>query len=200
MINISHDYKVLITPFSYHHSIVKLIILLNDCNELVLPISLGNHRVLNKYSTLQGYKPNNTTHAGPGAPRVAIIHDMTKRSGWVLPPLVSSSTCLPRRTRRGWPEHYPIVDPWSEVRYRPTHRHTKLPSLGIPYIPYVPVHNSNLLTGARWSVFNWLRQGLPPWSSEYQIRPLSFLPIQYSPLSPNCFDRSLIMPTIWSPC
>jgi hypothetical protein len=37
-------------------------------------------------------------------------------------------------------------------------------------------------------------RGLPPWSSEYQIRPLLFLPIQYSPFSPNCHDRSPIMP------
>jgi hypothetical protein len=29
------------------------------------------------------------------------------------------------------------------------------------------------------------RRGLPPWSSEYQIRPLPFLPIQYSPFSPQ---------------
>jgi hypothetical protein len=27
------------------------------------------------------------------------------------------------------------------------------------------------------------RRGLPPWSSEHQIRPLPFLPIQYSPFS-----------------
>jgi hypothetical protein len=29
------------------------------------------------------------------------------------------------------------------------------------------------------------RWGLPPWSSEFQIRPRVLLPIQYSPLSPN---------------
>jgi hypothetical protein len=40
------------------------------------------------------------------------------------------------------------------------------------------------------------RQGLPPRSSEYQIRPLPFLPIQYSPFSPNCPTRSPIMSTI----
>jgi hypothetical protein len=33
--------KVVLTPFSYHPSIVKLIILLNDCNGQVLPISEG---------------------------------------------------------------------------------------------------------------------------------------------------------------
>jgi hypothetical protein len=27
------------------------------------------------------------------------------------------------------------------------------------------------------------RRGLPPWSSEYQIRPLILFPIQYSPFS-----------------
>jgi hypothetical protein len=39
---------------------------------------------------------------------------------------------MPRRIHRGWAEHYPIIHPWSEVRYCPTHRHTKLLSLGIP--------------------------------------------------------------------
>jgi hypothetical protein len=37
------------------------------------------------------------------------------------------------------------------------------------------------------------KQGLSPWSSEFQIRPLPFLPIQYSPFSPNCPARSPIM-------
>jgi hypothetical protein len=51
---------------------------------------------------------------------------------------------------------------------------------------YALVHNSNLLTGPRRSVLNWHKWGLPPWSSEFQIRPLPFLPIQYSPLFANC--------------
>jgi hypothetical protein len=53
-------------------------------------------------------------------------------------------------------------------------------------IPYAPVHNSNLLIGARQSVLNRHRRGLPPWSSEFWIRSLILLPIQYSPFSPNC--------------
>jgi hypothetical protein len=44
------------------------------------------------------------------------------------------------------------------------------------------------------------RQGLPSWSSEFQIRPLPFLPIQYCPLFPNCLARSRIIPTIRSSC
>jgi hypothetical protein len=62
----------------------------------------------------------------------------TSRVGSYLA-LVPSSTCMPRQTHCGWPEHYPIVHLWNEVRYRPTHRHTKLLSLGIPYVPYESV-------------------------------------------------------------
>jgi hypothetical protein len=39
---------------------------------------------------------------------------------------------------------------------------------------------------------NRYRRRLPPWSSEFQIRPLPFLPIQYSLFSPNCPTRSHI--------
>jgi hypothetical protein len=53
---------------------------------------------------------------------------------------VLSSTRMPRWTHRGWLKHYLIVHSWSEVWYHPTHRHTKLLSLEIPYVPYVSVH------------------------------------------------------------
>jgi hypothetical protein len=112
--------------------------------------------------------------------------------------LVPSSTRMPRPTHCRWPEHYPIVHPWSEARYHRTRHHMKLLSLEIPYVLYAPVDNSNLLTGVRQSVTNRLRWGLPPWSSEYRIRPLSFLPIQYSQLSTKCPARSQIMLTIRS--
>jgi hypothetical protein len=41
LINISHDYHVVINPYSSDHSIMKLTILRNDCNGQVLPISEG---------------------------------------------------------------------------------------------------------------------------------------------------------------
>jgi hypothetical protein len=53
--------------------------------------------------------------------------------------LVPSSTRMPRRTHRGWPEYYPIIHLWSEVRYLPTPWHTKLLSLKILYVPYAPI-------------------------------------------------------------
>jgi hypothetical protein len=64
---------------------------------------------------------------------------LTSRAGSYLA-LVPSSTRMPRQTHREWPEHYPIVHLWSEVRYHPTHRHTKLLSLGIPYVLYASIH------------------------------------------------------------
>jgi hypothetical protein len=41
LININHDYNVVIDPYIYHHIIMKLIILRNHCNGQVLPISEG---------------------------------------------------------------------------------------------------------------------------------------------------------------
>jgi hypothetical protein len=53
--------------------------------------------------------------------------------------LVPSSTRMPQRTHRGWPDTIPY-NIHKEVGYRPTRQHTKLLSLGIPYVPYVSVH------------------------------------------------------------
>jgi hypothetical protein len=46
---------------------------------------------------------------------------------------------MPRQTHRGWPDTIPY-NIHKEVGYRPTQRHVKLLSLGIPYVPYAPVH------------------------------------------------------------
>jgi hypothetical protein len=106
--------------------------------------------------------------------------------------LVSYSTHMPRRTHRGWPDTIPY-NIHKEVGYRPTRRHAKLLSLGIPYVSYAPVHSMLVHQGLTDVGLNWHRRGLPPWSSEYQIRSLILLPVQYSPFSPNCPARSPIM-------
>jgi hypothetical protein len=66
-------------------------------------------------------------------PRVTIVHDTSYLT------LVPSSTCMPQRTHRGWPDtiSYNIH---KEVGYRSTRWHVNLLSLGIPYVPYVAVH------------------------------------------------------------
>jgi hypothetical protein len=91
--------------------------------------------------------------------------------------LVPSSTCMPQRTHRGWPEHYPIIQLWSEVRYHPTHRHTKLLNLGSPYVMYASLHFKCLFiqtqsTGALIDTGGGYHLGAPNlWS-----RPLSTFP------------------------
>jgi hypothetical protein len=55
------------------------------------------------------------------------------------------------------------------------------------------VHSDTIDAG-----LNRHRRKLPPWSSEYQIIPLTFLSIKYSLISPNCPARSLIIPIIQS--
>jgi hypothetical protein len=70
---------------------------------------------------------------------VATVHDAVKESGRVLPRLVPSSTCMPRRTHRGWPDTI-LYNIHKEVGYHSTWRHTKLLNLGIPYVSYASVH------------------------------------------------------------
>jgi hypothetical protein len=70
--------------------------------------------------------------------------------------LVPSSMRTPRRIHRGWPKHYPIIHPLSEVSYRPTPRHMKLLRLGIPYVPYASVHLKCLFNRAQpmWALID----------------------------------------------
>jgi hypothetical protein len=53
--------------------------------------------------------------------------------------LVLSSTRMPRRAHRGWPDTI-LYNIQKEVGYHPTRRHMKLLSLGIPYVSYVSVY------------------------------------------------------------
>jgi hypothetical protein len=55
---------------------------------------------------------------------------------------------MPRRTHRGWPDTIPY-NIHKEVGYRPTWRHAKLLSLGIPYIPYAAIHFKCLFNRAQ---------------------------------------------------
>jgi hypothetical protein len=85
LIIINHDYHVVIDPYSYHHIIMKLIILrLNTANkpspmsESVTEIRINN----------QPYKGINLTTRhmqARRAPQVATIHDVAKKLGRVLP-------------------------------------------------------------------------------------------------------------------
>jgi hypothetical protein len=134
------------------------------------------------------------------APRVATIHDMTKKPSRVLPrpsavfhAYASADTPWVTRTL----SHYTFVK-WGKVSSNfLTHEATQFGNFMSRMRQYIQML---VQQGSTDVGLNWHRQGLPPWSSEYQIRPLPFLPIQYSSFSPNCPIRSPIMPFIRSSC
>jgi hypothetical protein len=173
MININHDYKVVIYPYNYHHINMKLIILRNNYNGQVLPISEGNHGDLNQQSTLQGYKPDNTTHAGPEGTTGGTSSQCGQRDEQG-PPHPSAVFHAYASADTPWVAH--ALSHFTPVRYgriaSVSAAHEVTQFAGPHKIPYAPVHNSNLLIGARRSVLNRHRRGLPPWSFEFQIRPL----------------------------
>jgi hypothetical protein len=103
--------------------------------------------------------------------------------------LVPSFTRMPRWTHHGWPKHYPIVHPWSEVWYHPTHRHTNLLSLGIPYVLYASLHfkclfirtqSTRALTDTGWGYQlgapNFISDHSPPFPPSILHFPLIALP------------------------
>jgi hypothetical protein len=100
-------------------------------------------------------------------PRMAIVHDAVKESGRAYLALVPSSTRMPRWTHCGCLDTIPY-NIHKEVRYCPTWWHTKLLSLGIPYVPYASVHFKCMFIRNQptWAL-NDTGGGIPPWSSEF---------------------------------
>jgi hypothetical protein len=196
LIIINHDYNVVINPYSYHHIIMMLITLQNDCNGQVSPISEGIVETWVNLNLARVITWQHNTHRPRRHPEWQQFMTTIKESSrahltqvHVFHAYASADTL--------WMAH--ALSRVSSMRCgrlssnSVTVKASKF--AGSHKIPYAPVHNSNLLTEAKRSVLNWHRHWLPPWSSEYQIRPLLFLPIQHSPYFPNCPARSPIMPT-----
>jgi hypothetical protein len=139
LIIINHDYKVVIDPYSYHHIIMKLIILCLNTTNKPSPMSEGVTEIQINNQPCKGI---NLTTRHMQTQRHHKWQPFTtqskSRAGSYLT-LVLSSTCMPRRTHRGLPGTIPY-NIHKEVGYCPTRRHVKLLSLGIPYILYAPVH------------------------------------------------------------
>jgi hypothetical protein len=127
-------------------------------------------------------------------------HMFTMRSkSWVGSKLtlVSSSTRMPRWTHRGWPKHYPIIHPWSEVRYRPTRRQTKLLSLQVPIKSRMRQYTTQTCSSGPDD------RSLTDIGGGYHLEALNFrsdhsssFPFSILPCPPNCPARSPIMPFI----
>jgi hypothetical protein len=194
--NINLDYNVVINRYSSHHSIMKLIILRLNILNKPSPMSEG---VLEIRINNQPYKVINLTtrhtHA-QRAPRVATIHDEVEETIRAHLTLVHvfhayASVDTP------WVAH--ALSHFTSIRYgriasvSAAHNATQFGDSMSRMHQYIQmlVQQGSTDTG-----LNRLRWGLPPRSSEYQIRPLPFLPIQYSPFSCNCPARSPIIPFI----
>jgi hypothetical protein len=85
LIIINHDYDVVIGPYSYHHIIMKLIILcLNTANK-PSPMSEGVTEIWINNQPCKGINLTTRHTQARRAPWVATIHDVTKKLGRVLP-------------------------------------------------------------------------------------------------------------------
>jgi hypothetical protein len=128
---------------------------------------------------------------------VAIIHDMTKKPSRVLPhpsaifhAYASADTPWVARTL----SHCTPVKQGKVSSNLSTHKATQFGDSICPVCVstfQMLVHLDPTDTG-----LNRYRWGLPPCSFKFHIKPLTLLPIQYSPLSPNCPTWSPIMLTI----
>jgi hypothetical protein len=110
---------------------MKIELLLNDCNRQVLPISEG---ITETRANLNLIRKITWQHDTREPCRQHEWQQFTTRSkSWAgsYLTLVPSSTRMPRRTHRGYPDTIPY-NINKEVGYRPTRQHTKLLSLWDP--------------------------------------------------------------------
>jgi hypothetical protein len=188
-------------PYSYHHIIMKLVILRLDSVNKSSPISEGVVEIWINNHPCKGINLTTRHTRARRTPRVAIVHDAIKEMMrahltlvHVFHTYVSADT--------PWVAH--ALSHYTSVRYgriasvSAAHDAAQFRDSICPVcvsIFQMLVRSDPTDTGLKRH-----RRGLPPWSSEFQIRPLPFLPIQYSPFSPNCPARSPIMPSIRSFC
>jgi hypothetical protein len=99
-------------------------------------------------------------------PRVSTVHNAIKETIRTDLTLVHVFHMY-ALTDTPWVAH--ALSYFTSVRYgRPVSAAHEATQFAGPHkIPYAPVHNSNLLIGARRSVLNRHRWGLPPWSSKF---------------------------------
>jgi hypothetical protein len=107
---------------------MKLIILRNDCNEQVLPISEGITETRANLNLARVITWQHDTRGPEGHHGWQQFTTRSKSRAGSYLALVPSSTRMPQRTHRGWPDTIPYHI-HKEVRYRPTRWHMKLLSL-----------------------------------------------------------------------
>jgi hypothetical protein len=167
----SDDYKVVITPNSYHHiMITKLIILHLDSVNKPSPMSESVTEIQINSQPCKGVNQKTWHTQAQGAPWVVTIHDVTKKPGRVLPrPSVvfhmyaSADTLWVAQTL----SHY-TPEIWGKVSSNSaTHKATQFgDSICLVCVStfQMLVHSDPTDVG-----LNQHRQGLSLWSSEFMI-------------------------------
>jgi hypothetical protein len=142
---------------------MKVELLLIDCNGQVLPISEGNRGDSSQFKPCKGINLTTQHMRARRASRMAIVHNAVKetiRAHLTLVHVFHEYASVDTR----WVAH--ALSYFTPVRYgriasvSAVHKANQF--VGRRKIPYVLVHNSNLLIGARRSILNGHRQGLPP--------------------------------------
>jgi hypothetical protein len=138
-------------------------LLLNDCNGQVLPISEGITETRANLNLSRVITWQHDTRELWRHHEMTTVHDVIKGSGRVLPrscavfhAYVSADKPWVARTL----SHCIPMKQGKVSSSSSTHEATQF--VGPQKLLYAPVHNSNLLNEARWSVVNRHRQGLPP--------------------------------------
>jgi hypothetical protein len=166
---------------------MKLVILCLDVANKLSPMSDGVAEIQMKNQPCKGINQTTWRTQARKAPWVATMHDMTKemiRAHLTLVHVFHTYASMDT----SWVAH--ALSRCTLVRYGRIafvsmgHAATQFGDFLCP----VCVNTFQLFVhlDPTDAGLNWHRRGLWPWSSKFQIRALPFLPIQYSPLSPNC--------------
>jgi hypothetical protein len=152
----------------------------------------GCHRDSNQYKTLQDINLATRHMWTMKAIRVATFCDDYQRVE-SDPPYPSAIFHVKTLTGSPWVartlSQYHL---WSTVGCHPTQRPPKLLSLRDPINLICASTKSILFIGARWSVLNRHKRGLPPSKLRIWKQTNLNLPVRYSPLSTSCPVRSHI--------
>jgi hypothetical protein len=156
---------------------MKVELLLNDCNGQVLPISEGTTEIRINSQPCKGINLTTRHTQAWRAPRVAIIHDVTKKSGRVLPHrsvVFHTYASMDKPWVARTLSHYTSVKRGKVSSNSLTHEATQF--VGPHKISYALVHNSNLLIGVRRSVLNRHRRGYHLGAPNFRSDHSSFFP------------------------
>jgi hypothetical protein len=187
LINISHDYNVVIDPYSYHHIIMNLIILHLDLTNKPSPISEGVVKIQINNQPCKGINLTTRHMQARRTPRVATGHDAVKemiRAHLTLVHVFHAYASVDTPWVAHALSHYTLVMYSRIASVSTTHDATQFGDTICPVCIstfQMHVHSDPTDAGLKRH-----RRELPPWSSEFQIRPLPVLPIHSSPFSPNC--------------